>query len=87
MAIHLIPRLIILGTHLTCKTNDGHFPNNSCVFPFENAGNKQNECIDQAKPYCQISVDEKGNSMGNKDLGVCSPGCPGVPGGIYINCQ
>ena len=55
------------------------------MFPFENAGNKQNECIkedDQAKPYCQIGVDEKGISMGS-DWGRCSPGCPGATEGIY----
>ena len=78
---------IILGTHLTCKTNSGDFPSNSCVFPFRETKDSSvvyNECIIlglNSKPSCAISVDEFGVGM---DWGFCSPGCPVVSDGMPV---
>ena len=78
---------IILGAHLTCKTNSGDFPNNSCVFPFKESKDSSvvyNQCVIlgmNSKPSCAISVDEFGNGMG---WGFCNPGCPVVSDGMPV---
>ena len=78
---------IILGTHLTCKTNSGDFPSNSCVFPFKESQESSvvyNKCIilvGNSKPSCAISVDEFGIGI---DWGSCSPGCPVVSDGMPV---
>ena len=78
---------IILGTHLTCKTNSGDVPRNSCVFPFKESQESSvvyNKCIifaGNSTPSCAISVDEFGIGM---DWGFCSPGCPVVSDGMPV---
>ena len=78
--------VILLGQHLTCKTNSGPFPNKPCVFPFkilhDGSAVVYHECIILAghtKPSCPIDVDQDGYS---NVWGYCSPGCPGVPAGM-----
>ena len=78
--------VILLGQHLTCKTNSGPSPNKPCVFPFKisHGGTDvvYDECIILAgntKPSCPIDVDQDGYF---NVWGYCSPGCPGVPAGM-----
>ena len=74
--------VIVLGKHLTCKTDDsGNSKNTPCVFPFVDSvgGEVRKQCTTvggYSKPWCPISIDEGG--IASSLRGYCSPGCPGA---------
>ena len=65
-----------------CTTNAGPSSNIPCALPFIFNETVYNKCdLDSDGYWCSTKVDSSGKHVGGEgNWGICSPGCPGVPG-------